>query len=323
MTGGQRREPPRVLQAAPPCPGSSIAVAGSVVTATFQIASGCTKVSVSLVMSRILPTGQTIFASSSRTFDAGGPARLTVSPPPDCPYESALVAQGQIVASVSGSNPCTVPTEPMSQQPPPSQGVALRTGRRTVAPWRPVSGGAGSRRAVAGSRRAAAGSRRAVAGNGGAAGRARGTAIATMAPMAMTAGTAVTVAARSDSGSTARHRRPASAPRHPTDCPSTLRRRGRATLKQELERAQECVAGLEEAAVERVAHDVQAHADAANQVGALEATLAERAGHGLRGPTASPAIRTEGPASSGAFRWLQTRVCRPLFGALLTVWTFP
>lgn len=106
--------------------GSSIAVVGSVVTATFQIASGCTKVSVSLVTNRILPTGQTIFASSSRTFDAGGPYMLTVSPPPDCPYESALVAQGQIVASVSGSNPCTVPTEPTSQQPPPSQGSPCR-----------------------------------------------------------------------------------------------------------------------------------------------------------------------------------------------------
>ena len=127
-----------------------MAVVGSVVTATFQIASGCTKVSVSLVTNRILPTGQTIFASSSRTFDAGGPYMLTVSPPPDCPYESALVAQGQIVASVSGSNPCTVPTEPTSQQPPPS-GVALQTGRRTRRPAR--------RRAATGRWRAMAGRR--------------------------------------------------------------------------------------------------------------------------------------------------------------------
>jgi len=129
-------------QPPPPCPSDTAAVVGAGLhivdgkaVATFSIAAGCTGVQVSLATYRApaatfsLP--QTLYASATGKFDAGGPYTLT-APIPPCFWQVDLVIGPVLpvidsshlygsrkVAWLNGGKPCT--------QPPPTTSTGTTT----------------------------------------------------------------------------------------------------------------------------------------------------------------------------------------------------
>ena len=125
QAGGTSGDGGRTTADTPACPDGGKAVSGALVVvsagsliATFHIAPGCAGVSVSLLASGVLPAGSPPVQAVARSFDAGGPYSLAIGVPA-CQFRGDLIAQGQVVASVTGGSACPPATPPITTPPQP------------------------------------------------------------------------------------------------------------------------------------------------------------------------------------------------------------
>ena len=106
------------------CPGAertvtnaSVVVSNGVATATFQIAPGCSGISVSLDTYKASSTPAAPFNTVSGSFNAGGPFTLSAAVPA-CGYEADLITGGVKLASANGGASCAHPPPPPPSPPP-------------------------------------------------------------------------------------------------------------------------------------------------------------------------------------------------------------